>query len=353
MANFFKRLFAPATPHMATILPQGTSFSVGPAQTLLEAALAHNIDFPHNCTVGTCGSCRCKLTEGRVSAITDFGYTLSREELEAGYILACQATLKTPVTVEVEIAPADLPAPESFTGRIVAQARLTHDILAITVRLDRPMRYIAGQYATLTLPDVAGRSYSFATAPQRAGRDEVVFYIRHIPGGAFSGQLFSGALNTAALAVDGPHGAFHLRDGNGLMVCIAGGSGLAPLLSLLHDARKSRLRRPCIMLFGARTQQDLYALDQIEEIRASWQGEFTFHPVLSHEPEDSDWTGRRGFVTTLLPELVSSETAASAQGYLCGPPPMIDAALTSLHQLGLDLSSIYYDKFTDARHQST
>jgi p-cymene monooxygenase electron transfer component len=350
MAAFFKKIFGGSASHLATLRPGGAVFPVAASQTLLEAALANNIAFPHNCTVGTCASCRCRLVEGKVTAITDFGYTLSREELEAGYILACQASVKTPVTVEIDDAGDNLPAAEIFSGRVTGQEYLTHDILAVQVSLDRKMRYVAGQYANLVLPGLPARSYSFAAAPERTGRSELTFYVRKVPGGALTEKLFAGEVRDRAIEVSGPHGNFYLRRGDGPMICLAGGSGLAPLLSLLHEARKHRLRRKCVLLFGARTEKDLYALDQIAEIQSNWQGEFIFEPVLSHEPDDSAWRGRRGFLPARLPEYLVPNMTAGMQAYMCGPPPMIDAALSALVEHGLQLGAIYYDKFTDASH---
>lgn len=348
MVSFLKKLLRKSEPQNARIQPFDVEITVEPSHTLLEAALAQGIAFPHNCTVGTCGSCKCRLVSGEVGALTDFGYILSREELQAGFILACQARLKSPVEVEVESPAANAIAPEEFKGRITGTIDLTHDIKAVTVALDRPMGYIAGQYANLTADGLPGRSYSFAAPPDRNGRRELTFYIRKVPGGAFTERLFAGALAGASVGIDGPHGNFYLRPGDGPIVCIAGGSGLAPLLSLLQDARKNRVRRRCVMLFGARTQADLYGLEQIEEIARDWLPAFRFVPVLSHEPEDSNWTGLRGLVTSHLAATLPQAAPSEIQGYMCGPPPMIDAAVTALTGLGVPLASIHYDKFTDA-----
>ncbi|RJF89372.1 monooxygenase [Oleomonas cavernae] len=348
MAGLLRKLFGKSEPQIASLKPFDVEIAVDGSQTLLEAALAQDVAFPHNCTVGTCGSCKCRLVSGKVSALTDFGYTLSKEELEAGFILACQARLKSAVTVEVESPAANTPPPEQFQGRIARSDDLTHDIKSVTVALDRPMNYIAGQYANVLVDGIPARSYSFAAAPERNGRQEITFYIRKIPGGALTERLFAGQLSAAAVGIDGPHGTFYLRQGDGPIICIAGGSGLAPLLSLLQDARKNRVRRRCVMLFGARTQADLYGLDQIEEIARDWLPAFRFVPVLSHEPEDSDWRGLRGFVTSHLAALLPQGDPAEFQSYMCGPPPMIDAAVTVMTGLGIPLASIHYDKFTDA-----
>lgn len=348
MAGFFKRLFGGGGPQTALIKPFNARVVVEPEQTLLEAALAQGVAFPHNCTVGTCASCKCKLTSGSVAAITDFGYTLSKEELNAGYILACQARVKSEIVVEIESPAADAPAPEQFRGRISLIKDLTHDIRSVGVTLDRPINFIAGQYANIVVDGVPARSYSFATAPDRGGRQDISFFIRKVPGGAFTEKLFSGAIDSAEIGVDGPHGNFYLRQGEGPIVCIAGGSGLAPLLSLLQHARKNRVRRPCVTLFGARTQADLYALGEMEEIARDWLPSFVFAPVLSHEPEGSSWSGRRGMVTDHVAALLPQADPATLQGYMCGPPPMIDAAIAALTGLGVPLDAIHYDKFTDA-----
>lgn len=348
MTFFWKKLFAPAAVRTATIRPFGAEIPVAAPRTLLEAALANDIAFPHSCTVGTCASCKCRLVSGSVRAVSDFGYTLSKQELEAGYILACQAVPTSDIVVDVECGDADAPPPERYTGRIRAQASLTPDIRAISVELDRPMRYMAGQYATLRAGDLTPRCYSFSTPSGRDGRHDVTFFIRKTPSGAFTEPLFANAFDGIELALEGPHGNFYLRPGGGPMVCVAGGSGLAPILCLLQEARKKNIRRPCTLLFGARTRQDLYAIDEIGELAADWPLPFTFVPVLSDASAADDWSGERGLVTAPLERLVSgfsSDEATQAQAYLCGPPAMIDRAIAVLTNSGIGLPSIHYDKF--------
>jgi p-cymene monooxygenase electron transfer component len=349
MKNLLKSVFAKSPPKQLRILPQDITIEVGAGQTLLEAALGQGISYPHDCTVGTCASCKSRLKEGRVREATPFGYTLSKEELDAGYILACQAFPRDGLTVvEIDADAADLPPAETYAATLVTREPLTHDILKVTLKVDRPLAYVAGQYANLLAPGLSDtRSYSFATAPQREGRRELEFYIRKVPGGEFTEALFKGELDGAPLEVVAPEGTFHLRAGDAPMVCIAGGSGLAPLISVLEHARNNRIRRKCTLLFGARTQADLYQLDVVKAIDAAWLDDFAFIPVLSHEPEGSDWSGARGWVT----DHISAEFCQGAEGYLCGPPPMIDAAITRLVESGITIDRIHYDKFTDKRNQ--
>jgi p-cymene monooxygenase electron transfer component len=349
MAGFLRRLFAKAAPQPVHIRPFGADVQVEPEQTVLEAALGAGIAFPHSCTVGTCGSCKCRLVSGEVRAVSDFGYTLSQEELAAGFILACQAIPKAPLVLEVASPAADAPEPETFSGRILERRALTHDILSVTVALDRPMRYVAGQFANLVVDGLPARSYSFADAPERAGRGKLRFFIRKVPGGAFTERLFAGTLDSAEIAVNGPHGTFYLRPGTGPILAIAGGSGLAPILSLLNAARANNIRRPCTLMFGARTKNDLYALAEIEELGSSWPADFNFLPVLSEEAPDSGWMGRTGLVTEHIGAVVRTTATQGNQSYMCGPPAMIDRAITVLTGLGQGLDTMFYDKFVDSR----
>ena len=331
------------------IRPQGIRLELASGETILQAALAQGVPYPHNCTVGTCGSCKTHLTSGAVQALSDFGYTLSKQELDAGFILACQAAPREAFTV-VEIADlgADLPPPEAISGRVVGTSALTHDIVKMVIECDRPLKYVAGQYATFKLPGMArGRNYSFADAPQRIGSKRLAFFVRKVPGGEFTEALFGGRLEGQTLTMEGPHGGFRLHPGNAEMLCVAGGSGLAPLISVLEDMRKRRVRRPCTLLFGARTQADLYVLDTIANLASTWTERFEFLPVLSHEPAGSDWTGARGWVTDFISRAGTSTAWADAEGYLCGPPPMIDAGIGKLVDLGVPLQHIHYDKFID------
>jgi len=349
MANFLKSLFRPKAARRVEVRPFGASFEVPAGQTVLECALAHEVPLPHNCTVGTCGACKCRLISGRVKAITDFGYVLSEQELAAGYILACQAVPQDEETIiQVEASGIDAPPAERYQGRIVATEQLTHDIQRVVVEVDRPLRFVAGQYANLKTAELAlPRCYSFADSPEREGSRTVSFMVRKVPGGAFTEALFAGRLAGQALAVEAPLGEFHLRTSAGPMICVAGGSGLAPLLSILEDARNKRVTRPCVLLFGARAQRDLYALEQIRTMGNAWRGGFEFIPVLSDEPADSDWQGRRGMVTEHLAGALGVDDVQGAELYMCGPPRMIDSAIAVACDLGLPLEHIHYDKFTD------
>lgn len=341
--SFLKGLFAGGSARQVRVEPSGCEFEVTKGETVLESALKRGIAFPHDCTVGTCGTCRVRLLDGRVEAITPFGYTLSREELEANYILACQALPKSDLTIEVEIASGDVITATRQRATLNSVSDLTHDIKRLTFTVDTAINWRAGQYANISWDDSGEhRSYSFATAPSQGGSLQVQTFVRHVPGGRFTDALFGGDLAALSFEIDGPHGNFWLREGEGPILCIAGGSGLAPILSLLEDAARRRIRRDCIFLFGARSTRDLYAADEIAAIRSRWTAGFDFWPILSEEPIDGF---RNGWVTDHIPAALE-RLGPGAHAYLCGPPPMIDAAIPLLHRQ-ISVDNIHYDKFTD------
>lgn len=343
--SFFKSLFSGNPPKKVVIEGGSEKFEVPSGKTILESALNHGISYPHDCTVGTCGSCRTKLIDGKVEEITPFGYTLSKEELEQGYILACQALPKSDLTLAVEIDANDDITASRQSAQLGATQRLTHDILKIRWTVDQPIKWRAGQYVNVHWNgSEAHRSYSFANAPALRGSNEIITFMRHVPGGLLTDQFFKSNPADLSFEIEGPHGNFWLRDGSGPIICIAGGSGLAPILSLLEDAAHRRVRRDCIVLFGARTSNDLYCQEEFRRIKSAWTAGFDFWEVLSEEENEAY---RSGFVTDHVPAALE-RLGSGAQGYMCGPPPMIDAGIQALTDLGIPLSDIHYDKFTDA-----
>lgn len=345
-------LFAPKGPFTANLSPCGKQVQVKAGDNLLKAALDAGLPWPHNCRVGSCGQCKSRLVSGKIKPLNDFSYVLDEREMDAGMILACQTCLRSDVEIEVrmEDGPALSPA-KSVPGVIVLSRPLTHDILEIRVRLEEAMPpYLAGQYAELSVPGVIDkpRSYSFATAPQGEVIDHVSFFIRHVSGGQMSTWLHESNREGTGVTVNGPYGSFWLRESEAPMLCIAGGSGLAPIKALLEQVSAQGFRRKVTFVFGARTQEDLYCLDAIQSIKEKGNGHFSFVPVLSREPDGSGWEGLRGHCTDILAPLVPDLAASHA--YLCGPPAMIDNAIDCLTKAGVCAEHIYYDKFLDASH---
>ncbi|MFK7891175.1 MAG: NADH:ubiquinone reductase (Na(+)-transporting) subunit F [Granulosicoccus sp.] len=344
-------LFSPKKDHCAQINSSATTLEVAAGDNLLNAALGSGLPWPHNCRVGSCGTCRCKLVEGKIKPLNDFSYVLDEEQLDDGYILACQTQLRSDVTIEIDLSDSDKPAiqAETVEGVINSVTSLTHDIVEIKVSLSQPFpEYVAGQYADLSLDGITdARSYSFAMAPCLEDDNCLSFFVRHVPNGEMSSKLHDGSRLGCRVTVSGPHGTFYLRESNAPAICIAGGSGLAPIKALLQQHALDGFNRQIIFLFGARSQNDLYCLDEIERIAAQ-NKTFSFIPVLSDEDPDSDWSGHRGLVTAFIGD--QAIDLEKSEAYLCGPPPMIDSAIEVLEQRGMDKKQIYFDKFLDASH---
>jgi NAD(P)H-flavin reductase/ferredoxin len=332
---------SPRRPALARV-NDAIDVEVGPAETLLQAALRDGLDFPHSCRVGGCGTCKCRLVAGRVRELTDFGYVLTRGEREQGVILACQSVPRGDVRIDVELAP----PPRAVRATIRAQRRLTHDIVQLDVEPEQALPFRDGQFVDLELDALPGqrRSYSFA-APPRPGAP-LSFFVRKVAGGAFTGAVHGGPLEGQGLTLHGPAGDFWLRPGRAPLLLAAGGSGLAPILAMLEGGCDTDSDRPATLFFGARRQRDLYALDRIAALARAWRGGLDFVPVLSEEPPGSSWRGLRGLVTETLPARLPPATEA----YLCGPPPMVDAMAERLHGLGLAAGQVRADRFTTLQH---
>ncbi|RJF91905.1 fatty acid desaturase [Noviherbaspirillum saxi] len=319
--------------------------TVNPKETLLQAALREGIPFPNSCRVGGCATCKCKLVRGKVKELTESGYILSDEEVREGYILACQSVPQTDVSIDVELL---RPASHRKTsGRVIGQEKLTHDITRLRVQLDAPLQYRAGQFADIGIASLPGisRSYSFA-APTRSD-GQVSFFVRKVAGGEFSSLINDSKVIGQSVLLDGPSGDFWLRPGEAPLLLVAGGSGLAPVLALLQEAAANGVSRSVILLFGAREEKDLYALEEINRIASQWRGTFRFVPVLSDTPAESTWAGERGLVVDKIPELLE----AGSHAYLCGPPPMIDRGIALLEEHGIAREHIHADRFL-TRHDA-
>lgn len=327
------------------VINDTTSLVLAKNETLLNGALRHGVRLPHSCKVGGCGSCKCRLVEGKVREFTDTSYLLSKQELQSNTILACQSAPRSDVVVEFSGWRDDI---EEFQGRIIDQVTLTHDIAEITIELDRPIHYQAGQYGSLKALDteIPPRCYSFAHRCAVNGSQCVSFFVRSVEGGGMSNWLLDKNQIGKAIRLMAPQGSFYLRDTSMPVLAVAGGSGLAPLVALLEDAieREAKIvKQPLTLFFGVRSQRDIYYQEQLEQLAKQWQNTFHFLPALSAEPDTSDWQGARGRVT----EFIDPSVCQQATAYLCGPPPMLDAAIEKMTQAGMPENRIFFDKFTD------
>ncbi len=327
-------------------LNSADSFIVTEKETILKSALKQGVNFPYSCKVGGCAACKCQLVSGKVKQLTDAGYILSAEDLQNNYILACQSIPKTDVTLNVDLSAA---AARQVSGVIFAQKKLTHDITQLDIRLEEPVRYKAGQYARITLKKFSdvSRPYSFASESQQDA-SLIRFFIREVPNGKISPLVNNENLIDEPVVIEAPMGDFYLQDPSSKspLLFIAGGSGLAPVVALLQEALAYGGNRPVTLLFGARSQKDLYYLDEIGELEKQWDSTFVFSQVLSEEQENSEWTGSRGWVG----DEIKRQPKADWEVYLCGPPAMIDQSMEQLALIGIPKSRMFADRFI-SEHQ--
>ena len=243
-----------------------------------------------------------------------------------------------------------------YAGEVARQSRLTHDTYALVVKCDAASGAgHAGQFWTLRVPGLdKPRPYSFARAPESENAGEHTFFIRTVPGGALSAWLDAKDRTGERVTLSGPLGRFRLDPSGRDMVCIAGGSGMSAVFSVIEHAANRKVARDCYFFYGARTQKDLYMRREIAGLAKRWHPDYTlkFVPVLSEEPDASDWAGARGLVTDYVRDHFLNPghlRPSTIKAYFCGPPPMIDAGIAVLRAAGVGADDIYYDKFEDAR----
>ena len=313
--------------------------------TLLAALAENDIFIPSACGGrGSCAYCKVQVAEGGGAPGPIEEPYLTEEDLAQSVRLSCQVKLRGDLRVVV---PEHLFSIRRFRGQVEHKRPLTHDILELRINLREPaeIEFRAGQYIQLESREYRGRpavmrAYSISSPPSDSRAVETV--VRLVPDGICTTWVFEELNEGDPVQFSGPYGDFMLTDSDRPCLFIAGGSGMAPIRSMLRDMREKGNRRPVIYFFGAVTQADLFYLEDLCALERD-EDWFTFVPCLSGEPPDSDWTGERGRVTEALERNVPD--ASPYEAFLCGSPGMIDAAVKVLAARGMAESRIYYDKF--------
>ncbi|MFA3920541.1 NADH:ubiquinone reductase (Na(+)-transporting) subunit F [Ruegeria hyattellae] len=334
--------------------PVGVEFEVDEDETILDAAFRQGIALPHGCKEGQCSACKCVQLDGETEMLKYSTFALNDFEKDSGHILMCRAIAYSDVEIELlnfdeEVLSKSIPVKE-FNGRVVDFEALTHDIRGVEVEIDTPLKFWAGQYVDITVTTENGeeitRSFSMANSPGEA--QKLSFIIKKYPDGKFSNELDAGGIKTGAtVKLSGPYGmCFRREDREGPVVLVGAGSGMSPVWSILHDQINSGEDRPILFFYGARTQDDLFKLDEIAEL-TKVNPSVEFIPVLSHADDDDSWKGERGFVHEVVDQrLKALDVDGEGDIYACGPPPMIDALTPVLFMNSFEMDRIFYDKFT-------
>lgn len=336
-----------ADEHSVRIEPHGRTVRVRAGQPVLDAALAAGLNLPHSCKSGHCSSCRARLLSGQTSyPAVPLGITA--QEMQAGYILLCQARALSDLVVEARlIASVTDVEIKTLPCRIERTVLLAPDVLQVFLRLPavETLRFRPGQYLDILLDGGRRRSFSIASPPHDS--EFLELHVRRVAGGGFTDRLFAQHGGTGGLLrIEGPLGQFTYRHGPGPVILIAGGTGFAPLKSMLRHVLESGSSpapsRDIHLYWGARTARDLYEEALVREWERRWPN-FHFIPVLSEAPDTGPEQHRAGWVHEAV--LADHPRLSSYEVYAAGPPAMIEAIRASFPAHGLPEDRLHFDSF--------
>ena len=336
--------------HLVRFEPVGIEIEVDEDQNVLRAAAEQGIMLMHGCKEGQCSSCKSFVLEGDEIELDRYStFALPDFEKEEGYTLLCRAHVYEDVTIELlnfdeDMIRSGLPIQQGV-AEVVSNDAVTHDMRHLVLKLIEPeeIRFFPGQYLDITIPDTdTVRSFSMANTTSRDG-GRLEFVIKVYPDGKFSHFLDAKVKVGDRLDLSGPFGVFTLREGDNDLAFVGGGAGMAPILSLLRSMAERGLDRKATFFYGARTQRDLCFESELRELEQRLP-RFRYLPALSEPSDDGDWDGETGLITDVVKRHAADLTGAHA--YVCGPPPMVEAAVPLLATLGVEEKRVYYDKFT-------
>ena len=328
-------------------------FEADETDTIYIAALKNRIRIETDCREGTCATCKGLCTDGDYYMDDYIDEALSDEEAARREVLTCQMHVTSDCVIEFpyEAALALKGAPETRPGKVAKVELVSSNVARLAVALDDllgedgggPISFLAGQYVHLGVPGTdAQRSYSFANSPIASDDAESLeFFIKLLDEGVMSEYVSSRAQIGDDMKVTGPFGRFYLRPPARPIVMVAGGTGLAPMLSMFGAMiQTGATGQPVHLLYGANTPDELFGIDRLESYQAAGIGLILETAVVT---PDESWSGTGGHVTGLLrPEIIND---GNCDVYLCGPPPMIEAAESWLRDNGVDGDQIHAEKF--------
>ncbi len=333
--------------HRVEIKPSEHQFYVESNETVLDAALRQGINLRYGCRNGACGACKGKLLTGNIHYDED-PIALTDEDKQQNQVLFCAAHVDSELVIEVDEVELDSAIEiKSLPCRVHEMNHLADDVMQIFIKLPAAERlqFLPGQYIDILLEDGRHRSFSIANAPHN---DEFLeLHIRLVEQGLFTPKVFNSMQNKDLLRIEGPHGSFFFHDeSNKDILLIAGGTGFAPIKSIIEHLLSEQVERPVKLYWGVRSEADLY-MRELAEKWAQEQSNLSFIPVLS--AADSNWSGRTGYVHEAVLEDFADLSAFDV--YACGPPAMIKAAEQSFQEKGMNKKQFFYDAFDFAQDQ--
>ncbi|MHC1786808.1 MAG: NADH:ubiquinone reductase (Na(+)-transporting) subunit F [Christensenellales bacterium] len=320
--------------------------SVEGGQSLLSTLAGQKIFIPSACGgKATCGLCKVGVLTGAGPILPTEEPYLSAEDRAKHLRLSCQIKVKGNMQLAI---PEELFNIREFVCRVEAITDMTYDIKRLRLALPEgeTVHFKAGQFMQLyskpygKVTEGVFRAYSISSKASET--DHLEFLVRLVPGGICTGYVHAALKEGDRMSVSGPYGDFYLRGSCEELIMIAGGSGLAPIRSLVYDVIEKGLPHKMRFFFGANTLRDLYYMDEFAGIQKD-HPQFTFIPCLAFPKSEDQWTGVSGFVTVALQQQV--EGGQGKEAYLCGSPGMLDACIKILKEKGFTDQTIFYDKF--------
>ena len=314
--------------------------------TLLNTLSDKQIYIPSACGGrGSCGACKCKVESGGGPLLPTERPLLSKAEIEGNVRLACQVKVKTDINIEIPESIFNIRRFDSVVEEIIDY---TYDIKGITFKLTdgQTSDFKAGQYVQLEskpydkIKQKVIRAYSISSKPEL--KDRIQLIIRQVPEGMCTTWVHKHLKVGDKVNFTGPYGDFYLRDTSADILFVAGGSGKAPIKSILEHLQEVGTERKMTYFFGARTAKDLYLTEEMKAFEEVFT-EFEYVPVLSHPNTEDNWTGKTGFVMPYFKDAIRDPQ--NTEAYLCGSPGMISAVTKALKEYGVAEGQIYYDSF--------
>lgn len=338
--------------HTIRLEPVGIDIEADEDETILDAAFRQGVMLMHGCKEGQCSACKSFMLEGEDGEDYDFDrystFALAEYEREEGLALLCRCHAYSDLQIELlhfdeDMLRSGVPIQE-FATEVEEIEPVTHDMRRLVLKLVDPpeVMFLPGQYADIFIPDAdTSRSFSMANTPD-SDPHRVEFLVKIYPDGVFSGFLDTKLAVGDALTIKGPYGMFTLRESKADMIFIGGGAGMGPILALLRSMRERGIERTATYYYGARGSTDLCYDDELRGFEEQLP-DFCYLPALS-EPDGGQWDGPTGMITDVVDEREGDLSDKDA--YICGPPPMVEAAVDMLTRHGMDENRIHYDKFT-------